>query len=94
MNHPGGGFNDVPNRIKRQFFSFNMPDPSDQSVKDIYGKILDKLQAALKSPDVQEMCLPLIEATIDVWRKTAGKLLKTPSKFHYSFNIRELSRVF
>jgi dynein heavy chain len=37
MNHPGGGFNDVPNRIKRQFFSFNMPDPSDKSVLDIYG---------------------------------------------------------
>lgn len=37
---------------------------------------------------------PLIEATIAVWRTTSGKLLKTPSKFHYSFNIRELSRVF
>jgi len=40
MNHPGGGFNDVPNRIKRQFFSFNMTDPSDKSVSDIYGQIL------------------------------------------------------
>lgn len=36
----------------------------------------------------------LITGTIDVWQKTAAKLLKTPSKFHYSFNIRELSRVF
>ncbi len=43
MNHPGGGFNDVPNRIKRQFFSFNMTDPSDKSVSDIYGQILKVL---------------------------------------------------
>jgi dynein heavy chain len=40
------------------------------------------------------MINPLIEATIQAWRTTSMKLLKTPSKFHYSFNIRELSRVF
>lgn len=43
MNHPGGGMNDVPNRIKRQFFSFNMPDPSEKSVENIYGQILGVL---------------------------------------------------
>lgn len=46
------------------------------------------------APDVSEMINPLIEATIQTWRTTSAKLLKTPSKFHYSFNIRELSRVF
>lgn len=94
MNHPGGGFNDVPNRIKRQFFSFNMTDPSDKSVGDIYGQILKALCGKKYSADVLEMLEPLIEATIAVWRTTSSKLLKTPSKFHYSFNIRELSRVF
>jgi len=94
MNHPGGGFNDVPNRIKRQFFSFNMTDPSDKSVGDIYGQILRAVCGKKYSADVVEMLEPLIEATIAVWRTTSSKLLKTPSKFHYSFNIRELSRVF
>ena len=95
MNHPGGGFNDVPNRIKRQFFSFNMTDPSDKSVENIYGQILEVLLDKKRyAPDVVEMITPMIEATIACWRGTSAKLLKTPSKFHYSFNIRELSRVF
>jgi dynein heavy chain len=37
MGHPGGGRNDIPNRLKRQFFSLNMAPPSNKSVGDIYG---------------------------------------------------------
>jgi hypothetical protein len=32
--------------------------------------------------------------TITLWNKVQAKMLPTPAKFHYLFNMRELSKVF
>jgi len=95
MNHPGGGRNDIPNRLKRQFFSINMTPPSNKSVGDIYGSVLGALFTPKRySQDVTNMKTLLIDATIAVWETVGKRLLPTPAKFHYLFTIRELARVF
>jgi dynein heavy chain len=95
MMHPGGGRNDIPNRLKRQFFSINMTPPSNKSIGDIYGSVLGALFNPKKyTPDIITMKTYLIEATIAVWETVGKRLLPTPAKFHYLFNIRELARVF
>jgi len=95
MNHPGGGRNDVPHRLKRQFFNMNMTLPSQRSIENIYGKILEQLFHPKRyAPEVIGMRAPLIDATIALWTTVKNRLLPTPAKFHYTFNIRELSRVF
>lgn len=95
MNHPGGGRNDIPHRLKRHFFSINMTSPSQRSIENIYGRILEVLFNPKKySQEVINMRPYLIDATISVWDAVKRRLLPTPAKFHYTFNIRELARVF
>jgi len=96
MGHPGGGRNDVPNRLKSKFFLFNMVLPSTVSADNIYGNILRARFNAKRGVDAGIIALTanLTSATIALWTKVQRVLLPTPARFHYIFNLRELSRVF
>lgn len=72
---------------------FNMILPV--SVEAIYGPII-KHQFKVKyfSSEVNKTIDGLTNATIMLWNKVKNTMLPTPSKFHYVFNMRDLSRIF
>merc|ERR1719174_663281 len=82
--------------MKSKFFCFNMVLPSILSVDNIYGNIMRArfTGKAGAKPAVIECSKKLTMATIEVWDKVKKSLLPTPSRFHYIFNMRDMSRVF
>jgi dynein heavy chain, axonemal len=97
MGHPGAGKNDIPNRLKRNFFTFNLVLPSITSINDIYGQMLrGRFPTSGGEFDSATLAVAgkLTSATIQLWRAMKARMLPTPAKFHYIFNMRDLSRVF
>ena len=93
MGHPGGGRQDIPNRLKRHFFVFNMILPSNQAINEIYGQMLNG-RFHMAGPFLTAIIQNLCNATINLWQWMRTKMLPSPSKFHYTFNLRDLSRSF
>jgi hypothetical protein len=67
---------------------------SDDTLSHIFGSILSWHLSKRGFPSSAALlAAPLVAATLDLYRAAAGKLLPTPAKSHYLFNLRDFARV-
>ena len=92
MAPPGGGRNAVDPRFVSLFSVVSVTFPSDDSLQHIYRSMLHAHFEPFPS-DVRECGIKLTSLTLRLYRELCAQLPPTPSKFHYVFNLRDLSRV-
>ncbi|CAI9592691.1 unnamed protein product, partial [Staurois parvus] len=92
MGPPGGGRNPVSPRLTRHFNFLSFTEMADSSKSRIFSSILGSWMAGV--PTVQQLTKQLVDATIKVYNTITSQLLPTPAKSHYTFNLRDLSKVF
>ncbi|KAL2608307.1 hypothetical protein R1flu_026880 [Riccia fluitans] len=93
MGRPGGARNPVDPRFISLFSVFEIQFPADSSLAHIYNSILDA-HARILSPQIQSFVKTITEMTLGLYAFIVEKLPPTPSRFHYIFNLRDLSRIF
>ncbi|KAJ3368393.1 Dynein heavy chain 1, axonemal [Kappamyces sp. JEL0680] len=92
MGHPGGGRNPVTGRFTRHFNLMNFVEMDHQSLELIFNTILGNFLA--KFPvEISSLTTSIVSASIAIYDTIRAELLPTPNKSHYTFNLRDLSKV-
>lgn len=90
---PGGGRNAVTPRLFRHFNMIWVPDLSEASMRTIFTSILKGFLDQNESSGLNIFAEPIIKASVELYQKTINDFLPTPAKCHYTFNLRDLSKV-
>lgn len=94
MGPPGGGRTKITQRYIRHFNVLNFVNFNDESLARVFSTILDwRLSQGFGGP-LKAISASMVDATIKIYNTIAASLLPTPAKSHYTFNLRDLSKVF
>lgn len=91
---PSGGRNPVTPRLFRHFNMLWVPDLSAISMKQIFSQILKGFLAEKEDGTAfQQRADLIIKAAVEIYQNVINDFLPTPTKCHYTFNLRDLSKV-
>ena len=92
---PGGGRSALTPRFMRHFHILCVPDASEYSMKTIFDNIIEKFLSFNHFADQVKKCGNIaVSATIELYSLITSGLLPIPAKFHYTFNLRDVAKVF
>ena len=91
MNPTAGSFNITP-RMQRHFATFAVQMPSKDVVRSMFAQIID---GHLRNfdPDIGKYAQKVADASIELHNLVANTFLPSAVKFHYQWNLRELSNI-
>ena len=88
----------ISNRYLRHFVVMYNESYSEATMKNIFENVINWFFLKNSNPKFNESILALkekiIEGTIRLYKETMHKYKATPAKTHYTFNLRDVNRVF
>ena len=90
---PGGGRNAVTPRLFRHFNMIWVPELSQASMKTIFTAILKGNLDLKKGGGMSYIADYIVKSSVQIYYKAISDFLPTPTKCHYTFNLRDLSKV-
>lgn len=79
-------------RFTRLFHLICIPAQDDDTMATIFRSIIDGFFKIFK-PEIGSVGSNIVKGTIDIYNKSIETLLPTPAKSHYTFNLRDVSKV-
>jgi dynein heavy chain len=95
MGPPSGGRNQITQRYLRHYNKFYVVPFEEDSLNRIFGTIVDWwLSKEPFARPVVQLRDSLVSGTIQIFQRISKELLPTPAKSHYTYNLRDVSKVF
>ena len=93
MGPPGGGRSSISARIIRHFNMIAYTDLDEETISMIFTTITDSFFRKFALP-IKESVKTLVDTVMHVYDAVKRDLLPTPTKSFYTFNLRDISKVF
>eukprot|EP00899_Mesostigma_viride_P007437 jgi/Mesvir1/16695/Mv15092-RA.1 len=90
---PGGGRNIVTARFFRHFNMLCLPPASENAMRTIFSSILRGFMLGFPG-ELMTIVKAIVESSLQMYVRICEELLPTPTKSHYTFNLRDVSKVF
>jgi dynein heavy chain len=93
MAPPGGGRTAVTPRLAHHFARFVMPDFDATTLTQVFTTLTNWILGKF-TLQIKRMTDSIVETATTIYSTISEQLRPTPAKSHYTFNLRDLSKVF